>query len=139
MTQTGSTKMGHLDLSGKPQKVGMKLSLVSDPFRIYVDEVLGSVTSQIVLSIFMDYILKSMTHTVLLEKHAASLSPSLFQHTSKIPPPPVYVFTIFPSFIDHMWTHWSSDPLARYSAFGLNATEYTGCLIFELRAGATRK
>jgi hypothetical protein len=65
---------------------------------------------------------------MLLAKQAATLSPSLFQQTSKIPPLPVYVFTIFPSFTDHMCMHLSIDPLAKYSPLGLNATEYTGSL-----------
>lgn len=74
------------------------------------------------------YFLKSITQTVLLEKQAASLSPSLFQQTSKMPPPPLYVLKTFPSLTDHIWRHWSRDPLARYSPLGLKATEYTGCL-----------
>lgn len=74
------------------------------------------------------YILNSATQTVLFEKQAAILSPSLFQQTSNIPPVPLYVFTTFPSLVDHMCKLWSKDPLAKYSPFGLNATEYTGCL-----------
>jgi len=71
---------------------------------------------------------KSRTHTVLLEKQAATLSPSRFQQTSKIPPLPRYVFTRLPSLTDQMWRHLSNDPLARYSPLGLKATEYTGSL-----------
>jgi hypothetical protein len=63
-----------------------------------------------------------------LAKHAAILSPSLFQQTSKMPPLPAYVLTILPSFNDHMCKDLSRDPLAIYSPLGLNATEYTGCL-----------
>jgi len=74
------------------------------------------------------YILKSKTQTVLLAKHAAILSPSLFQQTSKMPPLPVYVLTILPSFNDHMCMDRSRDPLTKYSPLGLKATEYTGCL-----------
>ena len=48
------------------------------------------------------YIRKSKTQTMLFEKQAATLSPSLLQLTSKIPPFPVYVFTILPSFTDHI-------------------------------------
>lgn len=69
-----------------------------------------------------------MRQTVLFEKHAAILLPSLFQHTSKMPPLPLYVFKILPSLTDHMCRHWSREPLAKYSPPGLNATEYTGCL-----------
>lgn len=75
------------------------------------------------------HILKSRTHSVLFAKQAAILSPSLFQQTSNIPPLPVYVFTIFPSFKDQTCMDLSRDPLARYSPFGLNATEYTGSLV----------
>lgn len=53
---------------------------------------------------------------------------SLVQQASNIPPFPVYFFTVLPSFSDHMWMHLSSDALAKYSLFGLNATEYTGSL-----------
>jgi len=74
------------------------------------------------------YIWKSKTQTILFEKQAATLSPSLFQLTSNIPPFPVYVFTILPSFTDHICTYLSIEPLARYSPLGLNATEYTGSL-----------
>lgn len=43
----------------------------------------------ILLVQLLNYILKSMTQTVLLEKHAAILLPSLFQQTSKMPPLPL--------------------------------------------------
>jgi hypothetical protein len=46
---------------------------------------------------FYFYNLKSITATVLFEKLAATLLPSLFQHTSKIPPSPWNVFTSCPS------------------------------------------
>lgn len=77
------------------------------------------------------HFLKSKTQTVLLAKQAAILSPSLFQQTSKIPPLPVYVLTILPLFSDHMCIDLSRDPLAKYSPFGLNATEYTGSLVIQ--------
>lgn len=75
-----------------------------------------------------NYIRKSKIQTTLFEKQAPILSPSLFQQTSKMPPLPTYVFTTFASFTDHMCMHLSNDPLAKYSPFGLNATEYTGSL-----------
>lgn len=68
--------------------------------------------------------------TVLFEKLAASLLPSLFQHTSKIPLDPLYCLTIEPSLVDHMNIHLSKDPLARYFPSGLNDTEYTGSACF---------
>lgn len=70
-----------------------------------------------------NYILKSRTQTELSAKQAAILLPSLFQHTSKMPPFPEYVFTILPSFSDHMCIDLSKDPLAMYSPLGLNASE----------------
>lgn len=78
---------------------------------------------------FQDYILKSKTQTVLLAKQAAILSPSLFQHTSNMPPLPANVLMILPSFNDQMCIDLSRDPLAKYSPFGLKATEYTGSLL----------
>jgi hypothetical protein len=74
------------------------------------------------------YILKSKMQTVLLAKQAAILSPSLFQQTSKMPPLPLYVLMILPSFKDHICMDLSGDPLAKYSPLGLNATEYTPSL-----------
>lgn len=74
------------------------------------------------------YSRKSKTQTVLFEKQAATLSPSRFQQTSKMPPLPRYVLTRLPSLTDQMCRHLSNDPLARYSPVGLKATEYTGSL-----------
>ena len=72
---------------------------------------------------------KSRTQTVLFAKEAAILSPSRFQHTSKIPPAAARnERTIFPSLTDQTCRLWSTDPLARYSPFGLNEIEYTAAL-----------
>lgn len=73
--------------------------------------------------ILQPYIRISKTHTTLSAKQAATLLPSLFQQTSKIPPFPLYVFMILASFTDHIFKHLSNDPVAKYSLFGLNATE----------------
>jgi len=72
----------------------------------------------------------SITQTVLLEKQAATLSPALFQHTSKMPPLPRYVLTRLPSLTDQICRQRSKEPLAKYSPFGLNETEYTGSVCF---------
>ena len=61
---------------------------------------------------------RSITDTVLLLKQAAILSPSLFQHTSKMPPRPLYVLTSLPSFTFQMSTILSKEPLARYLRTG---------------------
>eukprot|EP00474_Spongospora_subterranea_P004151 CRZ04609.1 hypothetical protein [Spongospora subterranea] len=79
--------------------------------------------SMFFMFVLQPYIRTSKTHTTLSAKQAATLLPSLFQHTSKIPPFPLYVFMIFASFTDHIFKHLSNDPVAKYSLFGLNATE----------------
>ena len=61
------------------------------------------------------YFLKSRTKTVPSDADAPTLSPRLFQHTSKIPPVPLYEWTSFPVSVLQMWTHLSkAPPLARY-------------------------
>ena len=77
----------------------------------------------------------SITDTTLFEKHAATLVPSGFQHTSKIPPCPRYVLTRLPDRTSQMWRHLSNEPLARYCPFAEKATEYTGSLR-RVRVGA---
>ena len=69
------------------------------------------------------HILTSMTDTVLLEKHAATLVPSAFQQTSKMPPFPLYVLIKLPSLTDQICKHRSKDPLAKYCPSDENATE----------------
>ena len=69
------------------------------------------------------HILTSMTDTVLLEKHAATLVPSAFQQTSKMPPFPLYVLIKLPSLTDQICRHRSNEPLARYCPSEENATE----------------
>jgi len=69
--------------------------------------------------------LKSITETTLEEKHAATLVSSTFHATSKISPFPLKLFTCLPSRTFQMYNCPASDPLARYSPDGENATEYT--------------
>jgi hypothetical protein len=71
----------------------------------------------------MRHMRTSSTATVLLEKHAATLVPSAFQHTSKMPPWPRYVLIKLPSFTDQMCKQRSKEPLARYCPLEENATE----------------
>ena len=70
-----------------------------------------------------NYILTSITETVLSLKHAATFVPAAFQQTSKIPPWPLYVLIKLPSLTDHMCRHLSKDPLARYWPLEEKATE----------------
>lgn len=61
---------------------------------------------------------RSTTHTVLLLKHAATLSPSLFQATSKMPPSPWYDLTSCPSSTDQMCIFLSKEPVASHLGGG---------------------
>ena len=56
-------------------------------------------------------------------KHAATLVPSAFQQTSKIPPCPRYVLIRLPSLTDQMWRHLSKEPEARNWPLPEKATE----------------
>ena len=102
----------------------------------------------------------SSTATTLLEKHAATCSPSRAQHTcarhgcqrpagmetgrtptrgrawgnaaraSKMPPAPRYVRTSEPSRTLHTCRFLSNEPLASSWPLGEKATEYTACVCF---------
>ena len=75
-----------------------------------------------------DSLWKSITFTILDEKHAAIRVSSAFHATSKISPLPLKLLTGFPSFTLQTYSWPAKDPLARYSPDGEKATEYTESL-----------